>query len=338
MTACPACGTHVAPSLLACPGCQQLLHADTLKDLAAEAEVAAQEGDLSAALAAWRRAQPLLPAGSRQARAVAERIEELVRALDRGEGRPRPARQTTEEAGDAPAAAPERKGVLAAVSAAVVFVLTKAKILLLGLGKLSTFASMLLSIGVYWEFFGWWFAIGLVLSIYVHEMGHVVALRRLGLNATAPMFIPGFGALIRLKAYPPTPVEDARIGLAGPMWGLGAALVSLGLWLATGWEGFAAIAKFGAWMNLFNLTPVWQLDGSRGWRALGRVERWVVALVALGGFFLVHEGMLLLVGGAALFRAFGRATPGVRDGRAFVEFLFLLLALTALVALPVQGV
>jgi len=82
--------------------------------------------------------------------------------------------------------------------------------------------------------FGWPLALGLVLSIYIHEMGHVVALMRYGVKATAPMFIPGVGAIIRLQQSLGDPRQDARCGLAGPLWGLGAALGSYGLNLATG--------------------------------------------------------------------------------------------------------
>src|SRR4029079_13484890 len=96
-----------------------------------------------------------------------------------------------------------------------------------------TVLSMLLSLGVYWTAWGWKFALGIVLSIYVHEMGHVIVLGRYGFRATAPMFIPGLGALVRLRQHVVNPREDAEIGLAGPIYGLGAALVALGLWLAT---------------------------------------------------------------------------------------------------------
>ena len=75
------------------------------------------------------------------------------------------------------------------------FLLTKGKLLLFGLSKGTTFLSMLAALGVYWTLWGWKFALGFVLSIYVHEMGHVAAMKRFGLAATAPMFIPGFGAL-----------------------------------------------------------------------------------------------------------------------------------------------
>src|SRR5580765_5040319 len=159
-------------------------------------------------------------------------------------------------------------------------ILTKGKLVLLGLTKLNTLLSMLVSIGVYWALYGWKFGLGFVLSIYVHEMGHVIALARYGIPASSPMFIPGFGAFVRLKAYPASPGEDARVGLAGPLWGLGAALACIGIGVITDSGLFTALAKVGAWVNVFNLIPVWQLDGSRGFRALTRHHRMIVAISA----------------------------------------------------------
>src|SRR6266571_1294423 len=221
---CPQCGTHIAPALLACPSCQRLVHADELKRLAADAEQAVKAGDRSAALAAWREALDLLPTDSTQHQVVAARVEELSRALDRA---PTPAAtRPGSRWGKGAAGLGALGALLAKFKFALVFVLTKAKLLLLGLTKASTLFTMLLSAGVYWAAWGWKFALGVVLSIYVHEMGHVQALQRYGIKATAPMFIPGVGAVVRLKQYPASPREDARVGLAGPLWGLGAAAVA----------------------------------------------------------------------------------------------------------------
>jgi Zn-dependent protease len=186
-------------------------------------------------------------------------------------------------------------GALAAAGAVLLFFLTKAKLLLLGLANWSTLASMLLSLGVYWTAWGWKFALGIVISIYIHEMGHVVALRRFGFKATAALFIPGLGAVIRLQQRVANPREDAAIGLAGPIYGLGAALASAGLWVATKHPIFGAIASVGAWINLLNLTPVWTLDGGRAFHALSRGQRWLCALAAGASWYFVRDGMLLLL-------------------------------------------
>jgi Zn-dependent protease len=174
--------------------------------------------------------------------------------------------------------------------------------------------------------------------IYVHEMGHVSALRSLGIKASAPMFVPGLGAFVRLKQYPASPREDARVGLAGPVWGLGAALATWGLYLATGQAILAGIAHAGAVVNLFNLIPVWQLDGSRGMRALARRERGLIAVLVAAAFFVTAEGLLLLLALAAAWRAFERSAPETSDRRSLVEFALLILALGLLCAIEIPGV
>src|SRR5437016_2211797 len=272
---CPECGVHVAPALLACPSCHRLVHAEQLKRLAAEADRATRAGDSSAELGAWRQALDLLPPDTTQHRTVSARVAALSRALD---NHPTPAK-TGSRWGKGAAGLGALGALLAKFKFALVFVLTKAKLLLLGLTKASTLFTMLLSAGVYWAAWGWKFALGVVLSIYVHEMGHVQALQRYGIKATAPMFIPGVGAVVRLKQYPASPREDARVGLAGPLWGLGAAAAAYAAYIGTGGGIWAAIAHFGAWVNLFNLVPVWQLDGGRGFRALTRRQRGDAAAV-----------------------------------------------------------
>ncbi len=206
--------------------------------------------------------------------------------------------------------------------------LTKGKLVLLGLTKLNTLLSMLVSIGFYWALYGWKFGLGFVLSIYVHEMGHVIALARYGIPASAPMFIPGFGAFVRLKAYPASPGEDARVGLAGPLYGLGAALACMGIGVVTGSGLFSALAKVGAWINVFNLIPVWQLDGSRGFRALTRQHR--IYIAALSGllWFWTSETMLVLVALVAAWRCFTKDAPEQPDNVVFYHFAGLLAALS----------
>jgi Zn-dependent protease len=111
-----------------------------------------------------------------------------------------------------------------------------AKLLLIGLTKLPTLFSMLLY-SRFGSSGGAAFGVGLVACIYVHEVGHVAALRRYGIAASAPMFVPGLGAFVRLKQYPSDAHEDARTGLAGPLWGLGASLAAA---LAGHWGNWPA--------------------------------------------------------------------------------------------------
>src|ERR687891_2407485 len=108
------------------------------------------------------------------------------------------------------------------IVAALVLLATKLKAILLLLPKLKIFttsASMLVSIAAYALIWGWQFAVGLVLLLLVHEMGHVIQLRREGIDASAPMFIPFLGALVAMKELPKDAAAEARVGLAGPVLG-----------------------------------------------------------------------------------------------------------------------
>jgi Zn-dependent protease len=194
---------------------------------------------------------------------------------------------------------------------------------------------MFLSLGVYWAAFGWWFALGVVLSIYVHEMGHVAALRRYGIKAGAPMFIPGLGAMIRLRQTLPDARADARVGLAGPLWGLSGALVTYGASVATGSMALAAIARFAAWINLFNLLPVWQLDGCRGFRAMSRPGRWFCAFAIAVMWSVTSEGLLLLLLLVAAFQAMTQKPANEPDRGSTFQYVFLVIALSALTKIPV---
>jgi len=334
---CPGCGGDVAPSLLSCPNCHWLVHGETLKRLAQDAERAAAVDDAGAALRAWREALDLLPPGSRQHAAVLEKVQALTRRA--GESDP--------SAAAAPEAAHRSKllsragpaGVLLLLlwkfKFVVAFILTKGKLLLLGLTKGTTFLSMLVSLGVYWAAWGWKFALGVVIAIYIHEMGHVAQLERFGIKASAPMFIPGFGALVRLKQHPATPAEDASVGLAGPLWGLGASLAAYGVFLVTAIGIWAAIAQWSARINLFNLLPIWQLDGSRGFQALSRGQRWVVVSAIGVAWFVTHEGLLGLLLIVATFTAAAGKPAERPDGAALGKYLFLLGALSGISAIRV---
>ena len=335
--ACPQCGTELAAFLLSCPGCGALVHADELKRLADEATRAAQPAE---ALAAWRRAHALLPPGSRQREVIERKMDELARLSDNATLTAPPA--TDPHAPKSPWA--RITGSLGIVGVlllkfkfALLFLLTKAKLLLLGLTKMSTLLSMFVSFGFYWSLWGWQFAAGFVLSIYIHEMGHIAMLRRLGIPCTAPMFIPGFGALIRLRANLPTAREEALVGLAGPMWGLGAAVAAFALSRALGSPMFAAIAQIGAVINLFNLTPVWQLDGSHAFRALTRTQRWIVVAAVLAAWLVSSVGMLMLVLIVAVWRAFEKDAAPEPNHRALGEFVFLTAALSLLASIHVPG-
>jgi Zn-dependent protease len=322
---CTGCGSQLAAGLLGCPACGRLVHGDELRRLAAEAEAATEAGDRVRAAGLWHQALTLLPPGTRQRDAIAARIAALgpLDGPPSGTAKPHGSQGTTT--------------AWALGVAALVFILTKAKLLLLGLTKMSTLLSMLAFLGVYWSLYGWKFAAGIVLSIYIHEMGHVAALRRSGIPASAPLFIPGLGAFVRLHMNPPDARTDARIGLAGPVWGLGAAAAAYVAYLVTGAPIWAAITHVGAFLNLFNLIPIWQLDGGRGFHALTRTQRGVAAAFVAGAWAVSHEGMLFLLLLGAGWQLFQRA-PEQGDNGALGTYLLLIAALTALMMIvPYSG-
>src|SRR5438552_5699929 len=159
---------------------------------------------------------------------------------------------------------------------------------------LKTGGTMLLSIGVYAFYWGWWFALGFVLLIFVHESGHLLAARRLGLKVGAPVFIPFMGAFIALKDAPRNAWIEAQVGIGGPMLGtLGAGVCEL-IHLATGNPLFAALAYTGFFLNLFNLAPVGFLDGGRIVTALSP-WLWLVGFVILLGLTILHPNFLLIL-------------------------------------------
>jgi hypothetical protein len=307
-----------------------------LAKLAQSAEAAEQAGDLTLALTSWRRAIELLPPGTSQRKIIQTRMESLSARID--------GRAPSAEGG--PTAKRAAHGRAAAGLGAVGVILLKAKtlllaliangkLLLLGLTKIPTLLSMLLYVS-------WWggprgsliYALGVVACIYVHEMGHVAALKRYGIEGSAPMFIPGFGALVRLKQYPTDAHEEARTGLAGPLWGLAAAIVAAAIGLVTGSTTAKGVASISAVINLFNLVPVWQLDGARGLRALARGERLILA--AVGGLTAIafHQWMPAVVGGVVLARAFSPASHGDGDRSVLWLFAALVVSLAVVATLP----
>jgi len=280
--------------MLVCPSCSGLIHSARLKQLAAEADQAQGRGDGKAAIATWRSALELLPSGTRQYGAIEARIASLSQMQPAATAQPADQQSWF------------RRG-WGALAAGIIFLLSKAKLLLLGLTKMGTLFSMLAFLGVYWSMWGWKFALGFVIGIYIHEMGHVAALRRYGIDASAPMFIPGIGAFVRLKQHVTDPRQDARVGLAGPVWGLAAALVA---WLTgklTGSTLWLGIAQSTAFINLFNLIPFWQLDGGRGFHSLNRMQRIAAAVVVGLAWAYTSQGLLAIILVLAIWQAFAKA-------------------------------
>jgi Zn-dependent protease len=192
-------------------------------------------------------------------------------------------------------------------------------------------------LGIYWALFGWWFALGFVLSIAAHEMGHYLVVRRYGFAAELPVFIPGIAAYVRWQGAGVDPVVRARISLAGPLFGLFAALISYGAYQSTGHGVWLAVAHTGAWINLLNLIPVMIFDGASAMNALGKQERMAVLLVSLALWALLSENVFLFVALATGYRLYKKDFPAQSSQATAYYYVALLVALGVLSYLSYQS-
>ncbi|HXD53517.1 MAG TPA: site-2 protease family protein [Solirubrobacteraceae bacterium] len=205
----------------------------------------------------------------------------------------------------------ERRGLRGRIGSAVAavvaliakfFAAIKGALLLLPKFKLLTTAgTALVSVAAYSLWFGWTFAVGFVVLLFVHEMGHVLQLRREGIKASAPMFIPFLGAVVMMRQMPDDALAEARVGLAGPVLGTAGAGVCLAIGEATGSDLFRALAYIGFFLNLFNLLPVVPLDGGRAMAAMAPWA-WFLGFGVLVALELLRPNPILLI--ITLFAAY----------------------------------
>jgi len=199
----------------------------------------------------------------------------------------------------------------------------KAALLLLPKAKvLSTSATMLVSIAAYSLIWGWKFALGFVLLLFVHEMGHVIQLRREGIPASAPMFIPFLGAFVAAKSLGDDATAEARVGLAGPVLGVAGCLALLPIAINTGDDFWYALVFTGLFLNLFNLLPVVPLDGGRAMAALSP-KFWYVGLFGLAVLTFTFPNpiliLILLLGGYETYKRWKALRSGDPDVVAFYK-------------------
>jgi Zn-dependent protease len=200
--------------------------------------------------------------------------------------------------------------------AALGFLVWKFKAVALAIFKFKIFttsASMLVSIGAYALIWGWRFAVGFVLLLLIHELGHVLELRRQGVPASAPLFIPFLGAVVGMKQRPADAWKEARVALAGPILGTLGALPFWAAGVALDSDLLVALAFVGFFLNLFNLLPIVPLDGGRAVAAV-HPALWGLGLLGLLGLAFVAPNpillIILLIGGLELWRRWReRGTP-----------------------------
>ena len=249
--------------------------------------------------------------------------------------------QMPPEGGNMGAPRPKRKrGVIGGALAAIAAALGKLKFLgvLASILKLKTLITMALTIGVYAMAWGWKFALGFVLLIFVHEMGHAIVMRMEGIPASAPVFIPFVGALIAMRGRPRDAGVEALVAIGGPVLGSIGAWAVLAAGIAFNQPLLAALGHVGIFLNLFNLIPVSPLDGGRIAGVFSRVF-WVLGY-ALGAaaLYFTRSPILLIVmviGLITLIQRWRHPIPGYYDvptGRRIaiaVGYLALIAALLA---------
>jgi Zn-dependent protease len=308
--------------LLVCDQCHALVYSEKLDHLASEAKALEAKGDFQQAREHWLMGVPLLPPNSPQAIWIQERARSLESA----------ARQAQ------PAPASENKWAkkLGPVGPIAVL-LAKSKVLLTALFKLKFLLSFVAFVGIYWAAFGMKFGIGFAVLILLHEMGHFIDIKRRGLPAEMPVFLPGLGAYVRWQALG-VPLETrAAISLAGPLAGFFTALACAALWWQTGNPLWAALARAGAVLNLLNLIPVWVLDGGQAVVALSRAERIILLTGSLALWLLLGENMFFLVALGAGYQAFFAGHLPPRPSRSTTVYYFAVLIALGIVVRLLPG-
>jgi Zn-dependent protease len=313
---CRRCAGVLAPTALVCSSCHTLVHAATLEQLAASARLHEEGHKILEARDLWLKALDLLPPDSSQAEWVRGNVERLNGLA------------TGAAAVNARHSWAKKLGPFAPLA----IVLAKGKFLL-SLLKLKFLLSLGTFVAFYWALYGVKFGVGFAVLIFVHEMGHFVAIKRRGLPADMPVFLPGFGAYVRWAALGVSAQTRAFVSLAGPLAGcIGAAVCAL-LWVETGGAFWIGLASLSALLNVLNLIPVWVLDGGQAIAALNKTERIILSAAAVLFAALFGQPAFLLVAAGAGYRVFNKDIPAAPSRIATAYYVMVLAALGYIVKL-----
>jgi Zn-dependent protease len=268
-----------------------------MEQLAAHARSLEAHGDFQEARERWLACLPLLPAQSAQAAWVRSHVSEMEKGKS--------PTSTGQHASDAWTKWAKRLGPLAPIA----LLLAKFKTVFLAIFKFKFLFSFAAYIGIYWALWGPKFGIGFALLVLIHEMGHFVDIKRRGLPADMPVFLPGLGAYVRWQALGVTLETRAAVSLAGPLAGFLSAAVCALLWYQTGSGIWGALARTGAWFNVLNLAPIWILDGGSAAYALSKIQRAAILAVSAALGYALGESVFFLVTAGAAWRLFTRDEP-----------------------------
>jgi len=308
---CHNCGAALPLGALACEACHALVHSEELLRVSARAKSLEEQEQLLPARDEWLKALSLLPTSSTQAEWIRDKAKKLELAA-----------RTSPPPGDKHAWA-RKLGPLAPIAV----ILAKSKTLFLAVFKLKFILSLFVAIWFYLTLFGVSFGVGFVLLILVHELGHYIDIRRRGLPAEMPVFLPGFGAYVRWAGLGVTRQTRAAVSLAGPFAGFLGAAVCAALWYRTHNDLWAALARTTAGLNVLNLIPVWALDGGQAAAALNKTERFIVLSACLFLWLFAGEGIFVLVAVGFVYRLFTKDLPPLPSPRISAYFVGILACL-----------
>jgi Zn-dependent protease len=314
---CHNCGAPLSIGAIVCPQCHTLLHSEQLLRISAGAKALEEKGELLQARDAWLSALPLLPHDADQAQWIRGHAYKLEISA-KNTAPPAPKYQWA-----------KRLGPLAPIA----ILLAKSQAFILALFKFKFLLSLLAYMVIYWQLFGAKFGIGFALLILLHEMGHYIDIRRRGLPADMPVFLPGLGAYVRWQALGVTRQTRAAVSLAGPFAGLIGAVFCLAVWWFAGGGIWAALARSAAWLNIVNLTPIWVLDGGQAANALSNPERLMllIACAALGAF--TRDWSFAIVAAGTVYRLFTDDLPPLGSPRITAYYIGVLAALAIIMRL-----
>jgi Zn-dependent protease len=302
---CPTCGAALPLGALACPECHALIHGEQLLRLTTAAKTLEKDGDPYEARNLWLQALALLPRDSTQAQWILEHTAALQRAS------PAP----KDDHGWA-----AKLGPLAPIA----IFLAKSKAVVLAIFKLKFLLSLGTFVALYWALYGFKFGAGFAALILLHEMGHYLDIRRRGLPADMPVFLPGLGAYVRWEAMGVSRETRAGVSLAGPAAGFIGAVLCVLLYRQYNYGLWAALAHSSAVLNVLNLTPVWILDGGQAVSALFKTDRIILLIACLLLWLVAGQGIYFLVAAGVTYRLFTKDFPPQTSRRTLIYYLALL--------------
>lgn len=307
-----------------CGHCQGLVYGADLEKLAAQAKELEEEGKLLPAREKWLAGLQFLPSNSTQAEWINQHARELENAAA-GAQSPRVH----------PGSRLQPLGLNHAASASQVQTAVGVKPKF-GWTFLLSFLAFVL---IYSAASGLTFGIGFAVLILIHEMGHFIDIKRRGLPADMPVFLPGLGAYVRWQAMGVSIKTRSQVSLAGPLAGLVTAAVCGAIWWQTKIPVWASLARIGAILNLLNLIPVWILDGGQAVLGLSKIDRIVLLAASIVLGLVLHQEMFVLVALGVAYQAFfARNMPSQSSRSTTVYYIAVLAGLGVLIRfMPGQG-